>query len=76
MTDLSTPPVQHPLDIAPPLLPARVLRNDAEAIVYQLPERSEPTAPPADAGDEQTGGEDAGNAASDLDVTSVPRPSA
>lgn len=47
------------------------IRNDAEAIVYQLPERTEPTEPPADAG-----GEDAGGAASDQDVTSVSRPSA
>jgi len=32
MTDLSALSVQHSLDIAPPLLPAKVLRNDAEAI--------------------------------------------
>ena len=32
MTDLSAPSVQHTLDVAPPLLPAAILRNDAEAI--------------------------------------------
>ncbi|MFJ3485635.1 SfnB family sulfur acquisition oxidoreductase [Pseudomonas sp. NPDC090202] len=32
MTDLSAVSVQHPLDVAPPLLPAKVLRNDAEAL--------------------------------------------
>ncbi|SDH08927.1 D-methionine transport system permease protein [Pseudomonas abietaniphila] len=32
MTELSALPVQHTLDIAPPLLPATVLRNDAEAL--------------------------------------------
>jgi outer membrane protein assembly factor BamB len=52
------------------------IRNDIEAIVYQLPERSQPTPPPADADGENTGDEDAGDAASDQDVTSVSRPSA
>ncbi|WP_296259979.1 MULTISPECIES: SfnB family sulfur acquisition oxidoreductase [unclassified Pseudomonas] len=32
MTDLNALSVQHTLDIAPPLLPAKVLRNDAEAL--------------------------------------------
>jgi SfnB family sulfur acquisition oxidoreductase len=32
MTDLNALSVQHTLDMAPPLLPATVLRNDAEAI--------------------------------------------
>ncbi len=32
MTELSALPVQHTLDIAPPLLPATVLRNDAQAL--------------------------------------------
>jgi SfnB family sulfur acquisition oxidoreductase len=32
MTELSARSVQHTLDIAPPLLPATVLRNDAEAL--------------------------------------------
>jgi SfnB family sulfur acquisition oxidoreductase len=32
MTDLSATCVQHTLDVAPPLLPTTVLRNDAEAI--------------------------------------------
>ena len=32
MTDLSAVSVQHTLDVAPPLLPANVLRNDADAL--------------------------------------------
>lgn len=32
MTDLNALPVQHTLDVAPPLLPANVLHNDADAI--------------------------------------------
>ncbi|MCF7543359.1 SfnB family sulfur acquisition oxidoreductase [Pseudomonas petrae] len=32
MTDLSAPSVQHTLDVAPPLLPANIVRNDADAI--------------------------------------------
>lgn len=46
MTDLSALAVQHPLDIAPPLLPAKVLRNDAEAIAaaYELAALVRPTA--------------------------------
>ena len=32
MTDLNALPVQHTLDVAPPLLPADVLHNDADAI--------------------------------------------
>ncbi|HEY0289281.1 MAG TPA: SfnB family sulfur acquisition oxidoreductase [Pseudomonas sp.] len=36
MTDLSAIGVQHTLDVAPPLLPTTVLRNDAQAIAAAL----------------------------------------
>lgn len=46
MTDLNAPALQHTLDVAPPLLPAKILRNDADAIAaaHELAAIIRPTA--------------------------------
>ena len=46
MTDLNAPALQHTLDVAPPLLPAEILRNDADAIAaaHELAAIVRPTA--------------------------------
>jgi SfnB family sulfur acquisition oxidoreductase len=46
MTDLNAPALQHTLDVAPPLLAAKILRNDADAIAaaHELAAIIRPTA--------------------------------